>query len=129
MKLATFYFSVAFSWTAIAGEPTISPKELPNYWIEQGAYGKLSPAMQRMSAEQFAVLKKHDVYVTMDYTIELNGKRSNIKISKIEPDTVDPKPFAAMFTLAVYKPAPGVKPTRVHVHVERARSWIPKDLP
>ena len=108
----------------------ISEKAAELYWVRQGQSLTLSPAYQRMAAASRAAIMKHGrIYVTMEYTIELSGKVSNVVVLKIEPTAVDSKPFAAMMTLAKFAVAPNTKPTIIRVHVERQPNWIPKDLP
>ena len=107
----------------------ISEKATEHFWIRQSQSLTLSPAYQRMAAASQAAIKKYGhIYVTMDYTIELSGKVSNVVVLKIEPAEVDPKPFAALMTLAKFAVAPNAKPTIVRVHVQRQPHWIPKDL-
>lgn len=109
---------------------SVNENDLDHYWKGRSGAGVLSPALQRMNQAMFSAMRKHGtVYVTMDFTINVDGSVSDVVVSKIEPAEVDPKPFAAIQSSFKYDPVDGTTPVPVRVHVSRRPNWIPQQSP
>ena len=109
---------------------TVNEEDLGQYWKGRSGASAGSPALDRMNRAIFSAMRKHGtVYVTMDFTINVDGSVSDVLVSKIEPTEVDPKPFAGIQSTFKYDPVDTIKPVPVRVHVERQPNWIPKQSP
>lgn len=105
----------------------INEADLAQYWLESPQFLALTPAQDRLGKARRAALAKYgEVFVTMDFTIKSDGIVSDLVVTEIDPPEADPKAFSIVQRLKKYKPAQGVSPTDVRVHVERRRNWIPK---
>ena len=113
--------------SAIKADPAlINETDLAQYWEAQSQFLKLTPAQDKLGTERRAALAKYgEVFVTMDFTIKADGSVSDLVVTEINPPEADPKAFSIVQRLKKYKPAQGVSPTEVRVHVERRRNWIP----
>ena len=108
----------------------VDEKDLGKYWTGRSGASAGSPALDRMNRAIFSAIRKHGrVYVTMDFTINVDGSVSDVLVTKIEPAEVDAKPFAAIQSTFKYDPVDATKAVPVRVHVLRQPNWIPEQSP
>ncbi len=127
MKLLLCMFLMALALPSVAEHTTlVDEKDLGRYWTQESQSITQTPALARLNRARHEALKKFgEVFVTMDFTIQTDGSVRDVVVTKVEPAEAATKAYALNQALRKFKPAAGVEPTEVRVHVERRRNWIP----
>lgn len=126
MRLIWVAFLLAGPFAMASELPLVEEVDLPKYWVLQSGSGAFTPGDQRRHAEASRLIRLHgSVYVSMEYTIGVDGRVSNVTPTAIEPAGLDPELFTVTQKYMRYKAAPGVPPAAVRVRVIRQRNWIP----
>jgi hypothetical protein len=126
MRLIWVIFLLVGQVAMASGLPLIEEVDRPKYWVEQSGSGVFTPGEQRRNAEARRLMRLHgSVYVSMEYTIDLNGRVIDVTPTAIEPAGLNPEFFTVLQKYKRFKAAPGVPPAAIRVRVTRQRNWIP----
>lgn len=126
MRLIWLVFLLAGQLAMASELPLIEEVDLPKYWVLQSGSGALTSGDQKRYAEGRRLIQLHgSVYVSMEYTIDLDGRVSKVTPTAIEPAELNPALFTVVQKYMRYKAAPGTPPTAVRVRVIRQRNWNP----
>lgn len=126
MRLSWLVFLFGGQLALASDLPLIEEVDLPKYWVAQSGSGMFTPEEQRRDAEARRLMRLHgSVYVSMEYTIDLNGRVRDLTPTAIEPAGLNPEYFIVLQKHRRFKAAPDVPPTAVRVRVTRQRNWIP----
>lgn len=102
----------------------VDDEGLDRYW--DIAPERMGATMPPLATEVPRESDKHggEVWFAYELTINAQGDPEDFRFVSIEPPEADPRPFQALVMFLRYRPAEGVKPTRVRV-VTKTRHWNP----
>jgi hypothetical protein len=105
-------------------EIVVDDEGLARYW--ELAPERMGTTMPPLATEVPRERVKHggEIWFAYEVTINAQGDPEDFRFVSIEPPEADPRPFQALVMFLRYRPAEGVKPTRVRV-VTRTRHWKP----